>query len=427
MSRMIILGILSGLFIIIPPVFAGQFDPIDEIIAGNFSGFGARQMGMGGAGMMTLDGTALFYNPANLARIPRIELNLGLSYQKFKDDAVSRPIGITRSFKAHDSKTNSRFNSAIMSVPYPTYRGSLVFGFGMVRSSDFDRVSRLNYVEGDGAAALSNIESSMESGGLNEWAFGFGIDLSPRVSFGGSVLLYSGKHDFTLKSPIYQNGLEIDSYEQLLKKDYFGIGGKIGLAMQLSPHLGMGMAVESPVSLAVDEDGYEIANDLVTPYSTAEYDLKRPFIFSAGLISRFDYATLMADIDYSDWTQFAYSDNFQMEVRNDQFKEYYRETLRLRAGGEYVFPDLGLSLRAGYFYDPLPFSSDYFNKDRKGFSLGLGLLVDEVMTIDMALVHGSYTNYNLLSPTSGSPFVNDFEFIQDISYNRVYLAAAYRF
>jgi hypothetical protein len=403
-----------------------DFFDVDQILAGNRAGFGARQMAMGGAGIMGIDGAALFYNPANLARIPRIEFNLGLSYQKFEDESRTHIPALGTTLNDGDKKTNTRLNTAVLSVPYPTYRGSLVFGFGTARLADFDKVSTLLYEEDAGGAVVSNPERTFESGGLNQWGFGMGIDLSPRLSFGATILLYKGKHEFNLQSDIYESGQLLDPWSQLLEYRYTGVGGKLGLAMQLSRYVGLGMTAELPVSLHVDWEEVSATNAIT--FDADEYDLKKPFVFSAGVLARFNNLSLLADIDYTDWTQLEYGDNYLMEMDNPWFKDYYREVLSFRMGGEFVFPSVGLSLRAGYFNDPLPFQERYINKDREGYTLGFGLLVDRMMTIDFAYVHGSHTSFMQLEPDEPY-FTHNYNIAvdNDASYDRVYVTGAYRF
>ena len=280
---------MFALAILAAPVFAGYLNDVNEVIAGNQIGIGAKQMAMGGTGMMTIDGTAIFYNPANLTRIPRIEFMLGMSYNKQKSDITTRVVGEESGFDVSDSKSNTRISSAILTVPYPTYRGALVFGFGVARLSDFDRISNFYFEEIDEGEVRTSNEKVKESGGLNQWAFGFGIDLSPRISFGGALMVYHGKHELNLKSPLYYAGAMESDFEQLLEYRYIGYGAKIGLGMQLSRRIGLGMAIESPVMLDIDQDGSEIEFGIITPYSTVEYELKKPFVFSAGAVSRFDY------------------------------------------------------------------------------------------------------------------------------------------
>ncbi len=431
MNKSIILSSAILLFLFPSLVVGGYFNELDEAVAGNFFGIGARQMAMGGAGIMSMDGTALYYNPANLARIPRIEFNLGLSYQKYKGGSSTQSVGLSKQYNGGDTKTNTRLNSLILSIPYPTYRGSLVFALGVGHLNNFDRLSKFYYQENISGNITSLEEEAFESGGLNQYSFGFGMDLSPRISFGGSLIYHSGKHEFNLKSDLYQAGA-YDPLSQLLSYKYSGIGAKLGVALQLSRHLGIGITVESPTSLNVKQDARLIENGTET-YGYAEYDIKKPFAFASGLIARFDNFTGMADLNYIDWSQLEYGDNPQMEIDyNSQFKDYYREVLSLKMGAEYVFPALGLSLRGGYFNNPLPFKDieengikTYDAKSRQGYSFGIGFLVDQMMTIDIAYVHGSYENDYYRNAIAN--FNNSVLLTENVSYDRIYLTGAYRF
>ncbi|PKK83520.1 MAG: hypothetical protein CVT49_08350 [candidate division Zixibacteria bacterium HGW-Zixibacteria-1] len=346
--------ILAAGIMIASPVAASYLNNANEVIAGNLSGIGAKEMAMGGTGMMSIDGSSLFYNPANLTRVPRLEFMLGMSYQKYKTDMETNAPSLGTSYDANDSRANTRISSAIMTIPYPTYRGSLVFAFGVGRTTDFDRISNFYFEEDNAGEITATSEKVRETGGINQWSFGFGVDLSPRVAFGGSISLYHGKHKLNLQSPLYTAGSLVSDYEQFLEYRYLGYGAKIGLGMQLSPRIGIGMAVESPVAFSIDQDGSEVDGSDISYYSTTEYDLKKPFVFSAGAIGRFDYLTLMADIDYTDWSQMSYSKNLAMELLSSDLEDAYREVVRFRIGAEYVIPNIDLALRGGFFNDPPP-------------------------------------------------------------------------
>jgi hypothetical protein len=434
----------------------GQYiEQVEEITAGNFFGYGARQMAMGGAGMMSLDGSALFYNPANLARIPRIEFNFGLSNQKYKDvssiRALRREVDYSSAIpqasilsprfdgflsvpaKPENSKTNTRINMAILTVPYPTYRGSLVFGVGYARVANFDRIFRLMYIDTSATGDIVAVGDEFQSGSLNQWGAGFGIDLSPRISFGTALYLYTGKHEYNweynLDSVDYQYG-----EESLISDDYLGWNAKISLSIQLSRMVGLGLAVETPTFLSVDEEAdYIYLGDPTLYYNFAEYNVKKPFVFSVGIQARLKSAVLALDLDYTDWSQLEYGDNDEMEIFNDDIRNYYTDVIRYRIGGEYIIPDWGLSLRAGYYNDPLPFKKRFINSDRDGISFGFGILVDQVLTIDVAYVHGSYSrNSDFIHASevdSGDQLLGTYNLIvdEDISFNRIYLTSAYRF
>lgn len=427
MKYLIFTVILAFGILMSSPLSASYLNDYNEVIAGNSAGIGAKQMAMGGAGMMAIDGTSLFYNPANLTRVPRLEFMLGLSYQKYKSDMETRAVSSATGYDVKDSGTNTRISSAIMTIPYPTYRGSMVFGFGVARTADFDGISNWYFEEDNGGIITSASEEVRETGGINQWSFGMGIDLSPRVAFGGSVSLYHGKHKFSLQSPLYQGGLLISDIEQHLEYRYIGYGAKAGLAMQLSPHFGLGMAIESPVFYSIDQDGFEIEDDSATVYQTFEYDLKRPFVFSAGAIGRFDYLTLMADIDYTDWSQMSYSEAYGMELDNIDLEDTYGETVRFKVGAEFVVPNIDLALRGGFFNDPLPYKeTPSYNPDaRYGYSFGFGFLVDEVMMIDFAYVHGSYGGSFIDVPSDD--FVNNLNLNEDVTTDRLFMTASYRF
>ncbi|GEM_PF-444920 len=438
-------------------LMAQYIDQVEEITAGNFFGYGARQMGMGGAGMMSFDGSALFYNPANLARIPRIEASLGLSHQEYTDKSSVREVrrivdytGVSpteQTFQdrfagfesvfgnAEDSKSNTRLNSAILTVPYPTYRGSLVFGFGVANVANFDRVFTLSH--SDSASPGNRITArgnEFQTGGLTQWGAGAGIDLSPRIAFGLSLFIYTGKHDYNWRYrldslPDLQYG-----QEDYITDKYFGWNFKPSLAIQMNQYLSMALAFETPLTMSVKEDiSTTYDGDPSIYVDEVEYDIRRPFVFSGGMALSFNEATLALDIDYTDWTQMEYKNNIFMERYNDEIEAYYDKVFRYRIGGEYVFPKLGLSLRGGYFVDPLPVKKQFIDDDRNGFSLGFGILIDRVMTIDVAWVRSGYNrNSDFIYASTydaGDELTASHNLIvdEDISYDRIYVTSAYRF
>lgn len=440
-------------------VQADYIESVEEITAGNFFGYGARQMAMGGAGLMSIDGASLFYNPANLARIPRIEFNLGMSNQKFNNESSVRNIRkvVDRnsviptvdifpgrfegyspvSGAAKDNRSNTRINTALITVPYPTYRGALVFGFGVARVADFDRTFKMYHRDVNGLDDIAASGSEFQSGGLYQWGFGFGVDLSPNISFGGTALLYSGKHEYNWEYNLDSANSLLYREQTYIEDKYLGVGAKLGLAMKLSAKIGLGLTVETPVMLNVDENssGYTYKADTIIDESDyfdfVEYSVKRPFVFSAGVLFQMNNATVAVDLDYTDWAQLSYGNNDLMEQYNDEIKRYYKDALRFRVGGEYVFPSLGLSLRSGFFTDPLPFKEEFQNDSRFGYSFGLGVLVDQVMTIDLAWVRTTYSrnsDFLYASVYNGDPAVDHYLIIdEDVSTSRLYLTAAYRF
>ncbi len=442
-------------------------ESVQEITAGNYAGIGARQMAMGGTGIMAIDGTALFHNPANLSRVPRIEFMFGLSNQKYKDNSSVRPdqllvdtlTGFTQmnqgyrfdgftplSGTAEDNKSNTRISNAILTIPYPTYRGSLVIGLGVARVADFDRVFSFAHLDRSVDGDISASGEEFQSGSLYQWSGGFGMELSPRVAVGASVSLYTGTNNYDFAYKLDSIGYLYFQSDKYITDKYLGVGAKIGMSMQVNYYFAFGITVESPSIMDISEDYSqrytEVDDGIAQPDyiegGSVNYNLKRPFVFSLGAQIEKNNALLEGNASYTDWSQMSYSDNPGMEQENKYIKTFYRDVLRYSIGAEYVIPSLSLSIRGGLFSDPLPFKDQFINNNRNGYSLGLGVLIDQVLTIDLAYVHGSYSrNSNLLygfdsieDPNNPGQFRGYDHYLvmdEDISYNRIYLTAASRF
>ncbi len=457
------LCLLIFIFILISSgVFAqtSYIESVQEITAGNYAGIGARQMAMGGTGIMAIDGTALFHNPANLSRVPRIEFMFGLSNQKYKDnstvrrdqllvDTLTNFTMINKGYRfegftplsgtAEDDKSNTRISNAILTIPYPTYRGSLVIGLGVARVADFDRVFSFSHLDRSIDGDISASGEEFQSGSLYQWSGGFGIELSPRVAVGASVSLYTGTNNYDFAYKLDSIGYLYFQSDQYITDKYLGVGAKIGMSMQVNYYFAFGITVESPTITDISED-YSIRsvtaiNNIAEPMDiyggSINYNLKKPFVFSFGAQIEKNNALLEANASYTDWSQMTYSDNPDMEQENKYIKSYYRDVLRYSIGAEYVIPSLSLSLRGGLFRDPLPFKDQFINDNRNGYSLGLGVLIDQVLTIDLAYVHGSYSRNSNFWYGSASIDNRGYDHYlvidEDITYNRIYLTAASRF
>jgi hypothetical protein len=439
---------------------SSYIESVEEITAGNVAGIGARQMAMGGTGLMAIDGTSLFYNPANLARIPRIEFMFGLSNQKYKNkssvltdqllvDTLTGLADINNGYRfegftslsggAEDDKTNTRVNNLILTIPYPTYRGSLVIGLGVARLADFDRVFNFAHRDRSLDGDIYSSGREFQAGSLMQWSGGFGVDLSPRISVGASISLYTGTNDYDFTYQLDSVDYLYFKSEQFITDKYLGIGGKVGMAMQVNHYLAFGVTIESPTVIDIDEDYTLRSTTVIDGFYLPEdgyngsinYNLKKPFTFAMGVQLEKNNAVFEADIGYTDWAQMSYSDNPDMEQENKNIKDFYRDVLRYSLGVEYVIPSWSLSFRGGLFRDPLPFHDQFVNDNRNGYSLGFGVLIDQVLTIDFAYVHGSYgRNSNFWYGTAsveGRDYDHYLIMDEDISYNRIYLTVASRF
>jgi long-subunit fatty acid transport protein len=448
------LSILLCVLIASVAISAQDLGILEENTAGNFFGFGARQMSMGGAGIASsLDGAALYYNPAALARIHKIEIQFGLTHQKFRDKTTQPPNrydGFTSILNSSQiDQTKTRFGSLNLTIPVPTYRGSLAVAFGINRIMSFDRSTLLHVVDqGSGGGGITDYAEEFETGGIYLYSGGAGFDISPNLSLGLSLNVYSGKDDYRYNYVYTDNAVQMinASGANRVTEDYIGVSAKGGLLARPNEHLSFGLTIESPMDFQVD---YTFSNTS-DYFEHVKYDLTRPFIFGGGVAVRSGMFLAAADAEYIDWSQLSYNDNPDQSAYNDRLAQLYREVLNLRGGIEYQIPNAGLALRAGAFLNPLPYRKEgvvyskevsgtdtlfipqatkFIDKDRKGFSVGFGWLIDDVLMLEAAYVRGTFTHMYPETYVEDAVPVNPASLMAtaEDTFNRVYVTMSYRY
>ncbi|MCK5125024.1 MAG: hypothetical protein KAR42_02105 [candidate division Zixibacteria bacterium] len=425
------------LFLIVIPTIsiAQDLGNLEETSVGNFFGISARQMAMGGTGIAnSIDGAAIFYNPAALARIPRIEFQIGLTHQKFNNESSQLagrydPPAEFRSTLNSSSidATKTRFNTLNLTVPIPTYRGSLVVGVGINRITSFDRVSFLHLIDRriSDNALIDDQVNEHETGRIFLYSGAVGIDLTPNLSIGGALNVFAGYDKLAYTYNWIDNTQHPDSssggFTNQFDDDYFGVGVKGGLLYRPNNRITFGLTIESPIYWEIQQ-GY-IDGDYI---DVVEYDLIHPFKLGTGLSYSHKQLTLTADAEYVDWSQLEYTDNNDMEQYNDSLSNLYRDVLNLRGGIEYQFPKTGVALRAGIFSKPLPYHSKFIIDDEMGYSFGFGWLLDKVLLIEAAYVNGglkrTYTSVNAEFTVADNKMA-----VAEDRYKRFYLTLSYRY
>ncbi|MBU2625337.1 MAG: hypothetical protein KKG33_07235, partial [candidate division Zixibacteria bacterium] len=231
---------------------------IVENSSGNFFGIGARGLGMGGAQIAAgMDGTAIVYNPAVLARIRRIEILAGLSHEKYSNDENIYPNGVKVDPTLDGvSRSHTRLNTLNVAVPAPTYRGSAVVGFGINRVTSFDHAFQRSRIVSSDSRVRG---TELETGELYLYSAGGAIDISPRVSLGLSLNLYNGKDNYTWDYD--STGVSQTSYTQFVDADYTGVSAKVGMIASPNGNTSIGVVVETPIKFQIDG----VTSDL--PYS----------------------------------------------------------------------------------------------------------------------------------------------------------------
>lgn len=422
-------------------------------------GFGARSIGMGGAYQAVADDySAVYWNPAGLAQIRRMEFWLGISHLRFSNDITYQES------VSEATNTTTKFNSIGLVFPVPTYQGSLVFALGYQKFKDFEYVNKFSGLSSQGPAEGSNRLSFSgvdpnnpddvydffgepvqktgfvtDEGALEEWSAAGAVDVSPNISVGASLIFGSGSSDYYDEFTQLDNLNNFQIYpadfneyyeERIISSKYSSFKMRLGSLFHFSRFIRVGLGMEIPQKINVKEDylldsnllfddGFEETFDESDQDNTGtyEYDVTIPFRFSGGLALQLRNILLSGGIEYIDWTQLKF-DSGELTSLNRYFDSDYRETFKLRLGGELSLPIIASQFRAGLIYDPCPeknLSKDY---NRKYATVGYGILVDRIFQIDLAYMLGFWkqTTYGELSPEGTAEEITSQNIMVNISF-----------
>jgi hypothetical protein len=414
------------------------FNPVDfteeALFATGDIGVGARAMGLAGAyTAVAEDITALLYNPAGLAQIRRIELGLGLAHQR--DRTTHGMFGVDG-----DANTNrTGLDHLGLAYPFPTYRGSLVVGFGLfrARSTDLDTERRDVFTSpGPPAVVVDDLFLREQRGGVWRLVGGMAVDLHESLSLGGSLSYWRGtlkddlflsiQHlhpdpdstlDFTVRD-VSESDLDGFSFDVGLM-GYWGRSGRVGLLMR------------SPTWTRIQGDAQRVTVDYVADDQTLEpffIDDRPRLPWSAALGLSWAPRNLLvtAEARYTAWEEIELDSGFDPfsdpDTRLPTEREDYASRLGGRAGIEFLLPGLPLRLRGGYAYDPLAYelvlgNRAEYTRQRHVVAAGAGVLVANAFTIDAAVTFASWERTDADFP----------EVSEERSERRGFLSGAFRF
>jgi len=355
-------------------------------------GSGGRALALGGAyRALSDDFSGLYWNPAGLASVRRIELSLGISQSTMRDKAQGLPSPISNDL------SRTRLNETGVVFPFPTYRGSLVFALGYHQVHGFDYFGTFR---SDYSAGSYFHGDELVSGRLGLWSLGVAVDLSPAVSVGLSLRLWKGYKDHSWTSYMFENALNDSSHDFTIDDDFSGFNISTGVLLKPIPALRIGATLETPLKLSADESFNELfawRNDGEVGDSVFSagysYHVSRPFRFGIGAAVLIKRLGISADALLTDWSQISFTDEPPALYRDEANREITRRlkaTADLHAGLEYWLPFLEGRLQAGYAYLPSPFKNGVVVGNKHVISGGAGVLVDPSLYIQTSIAWATW-------------------------------------
>jgi long-subunit fatty acid transport protein len=322
----------------------------------NFIGSGARARGMGGAFIgVADDATAISWNPAGLATLEKPEASVVGIYTMDKYTAKVTSSFLGESFEVKFDQSHPIFNFASAAYPLVVAERNLVVAVAYQRLIDF------YYKGGD-----DSTYEYEEKGGVDAISPGIGVQVTPEISAGASVNIWTGHLDQKFEDKL----TPANSYDEKNVDKFSGLNFNIGV-MGHFEKAKIGAVLKTPLTL---KDKYSSGG---TDYTDK---IKFPMIFGFGAsFMPNENLTLAADYEIRPFSKLkVYDDITGTEI---EFDTLYENTNQLRVGLEYlVIQDFGvLPLRLGFRTNPW-YTRGLDNEKVTGlvFTGGIGVIVGNV-------------------------------------------------
>ncbi|MBU1919275.1 outer membrane protein transport protein [bacterium] len=353
------------------------------LATGNYNGSSARALGLGGAYTGIADDfSSIWWNPAGLAQVKRIELQGSIARSGFANDADY--FGSVR-----DGSTNStRLNNLGIVLPVPVYQGALSFAFGYTQVADFDR--RTTIQASTVGTQFWDEFDELETGRLGFWSLAGAVDVSPNLALGMGINYWTGFDDYEFTGS-YTEGLTPYNTETALETSLSGWNFSFGGLFRAGRIARIGAMAQTAMTMSLDEE-FVIDEDP----GHFDYRMAYPSVFRFGGSIAPGRWLVTADVEYRDWqslrfkTDTPFSGVSKTEA-NLQIKDNYESTTRFALGGEYLFPMYGVRLRAGYSFEPSNFAEHGSDADKGALSFGMGVLIDRSVMLDATYRTAAYT------------------------------------
>jgi hypothetical protein len=327
-------------------------------------GSSARALGMGNSYIgLSDDATAGYFNPAGLGLLKKMEFSGGLDYSNFSNDATLNSNGTQIGQSSNNTASSTSLDRVSFAFPFPTVRGSLVFGLsyqttkdfngalsfnGFNRSSSFiqnlpsDLIYELglnsavkdaqgNIISYSPSILTGNLNQSgtiLNSGGINNWTLSGAVEIYKHLFVGMNLNFISGTYDANndyyeddvnnlyqgLTDPNDPNTQNFQTFylNRLTHWDISGWDAKFGLLYQFNRLSRFGLTVQFPKTYTIKEDftvnGYGLFQNYKYPLTSSDfsdkvqYDIVTPFELGAGFSFNIRGLILSAEgtlIDYS--------------------------------------------------------------------------------------------------------------------------------
>lgn len=364
---------------------------------------GQKQQAMGGAGAaLPIDAASVFFNPGSVSFLKENSVNIGFTptfANVLFEDANSTSIG----------RTNSPMGTPFSA--YAVYRKNedSRFFFGLGIYTPFG--STVQYEDRwTGRFALTKLQ--LKSIFIQPT---FSYKLNDKIGLGAGIVYATGNVNLQKDIPV-QDADGTYGHAELDGKAN-GFGYNIGLFVQATEKLNIGLSYRSQVTMEVSEGtaSFTVPSSLSTnfPSGTFSSALPLPQVATLGMAYKLNEKWALAlDINFVGWKAydtlaFDYAQNTASLVDTKSARNY-KNILAFRLGANYSLTEK-LDLRLGLAYGFTPVQEGYVTPEtpdanRMNYTAGLGYKIGNHFELDASIffTHLKRTDTNLETNLSGT-------------------------
>jgi long-chain fatty acid transport protein len=221
--------------------------------------------------------------------------------------------------------------------------------------------------------------------------------LLPSLSLGLGVVL--GNTNMLMRRAIWIGGAPANDVQPSvsLSGSQHGVGFNLGLYLQASPGLSLGVDYRSSVGFQSSQGiaTFDVPPSVADQYPDQNYQssFTLPDVLSVGIGYKPQEMFLLSfDLNYTFWSRYdTLVIDFEQEgQREEDFEsvQNYKNALAIRWGMEYL-PNDWLQLRGGMYFDGSPVRDGFVSPElpdanRIGLTAGLGLNLSKEISLDLA-------------------------------------------
>ncbi|MFH0735762.1 MAG: outer membrane protein transport protein [bacterium] len=451
----------------------------------NGIGAGARALAMGNSyTALSDDYSAMLFNPAGLGLVKRFELSAGFTHNAYNNDATlfgnttnnernqtnfdqigfvyplptiqgslvfgfgyNKIIDFNKTIKY--SGFNNGNNSMIQDL---TLKGDdIPFDLGLSYPV-YENNGDYAYDETKINGKLNQYSDIIQTGSINQYTFSGSLEAARNLFVGISLNVLGGTFKQTKNyfeddtKDIYGSDFQTNPNDNTTKNfttfnlqdeiswDISGYNLKLGLLYLTDTNLRFGMTIKIPTTYTIKEDYYYDAYALFgthehlipNPGSSAiEYEITTPLEFSFGTVYTFNKNLILSgQFTFIDYSQAEFTSGLEKsrDKININIQNSLATVFNYNLGAEYNFVPSNIRVRVGYMCNPSAYRTDDGSEySKKYFTCGLGYLLEQAIAIDLAYVHGWWSDYGDSYSTGGSTYT------QDITYDKMMMTISYRF